>query len=170
MSVRMFRSCLRLLAAAGLAIPLLTAGSAAAGTVREASVQAMAEPGDVFAGYRDPFNLTTGAGQQVVVGRLNVPAGAYTIFAKAYTTVANNGYPRTLRCYLDAQGDWDTNLVTFDGVTPNIPIVLTANHVFPGSGTITLSCGFEIQSGSTQLRFVKINAIAARNLSNIPLF
>ncbi|WP_141975431.1 hypothetical protein [Saccharothrix saharensis] len=146
-----------------VAVPMLTSAAPAARSSQpEGPVRVMATPGDVFAGYKTEFLLSTGANQQVVVGRLNVPAGAFT-------TVDNSGYARTIRCVLDSQGDWDRSIVTFDGVTPNMPIVLTVNHVFPAPGTVTLSCGFDFQSGRTLLQFIKIDAIAAAGWSNTTL-
>jgi hypothetical protein len=156
--------------AAGL---VLTAGSVATakGLAGAAPVvRPSAVSGDVISGYKDQYHLVTGANQQALVGSLNLPAGGFAIFAKAYTTVPlPDGAARTIRCYLRAGQDFDQQIVDHDAVVAGATIALQVNHVFSSPGQVSLTCGYLYQSGQTYLGFVKLTAVAAGHVSIAPM-
>lgn len=129
---------------------------------------AAADPAAVYSGYKDQFQLTTAANRQAEVGRLNLPAGNYTIFAKLNLAVAS-GYNETIRCYLKAGGDYDRSIANHDGTIAGVPMSLNVVHAYAAPGIVTLTCGHDVASGSTPLTFIKITAVRASSLSNTPM-
>lgn len=154
------------------ATTFLNPGSAPVAATAHATeyAQSMQTSGAVISRYRDTHRLTTAAGQQVEIGRVNLPAGNYTIFAKMYPTVPlPSGYKKTIRCVLSAGGDFDQTVVEHDGMIASVPITLNVVHTFPAAGPAILSCGYDYVAGDTYLRFIKVTAIPANQLSNAPL-
>jgi hypothetical protein len=138
-----------------------------AGGTRASAVSA----GTVVSGYKDTFHLVTGPNQQVTVGALRVPPGAYSISAKLYATVPlPQGRKTTIRCVLDSQqGDFDQTIVDHDGRIANVSIALNVVHSYHSRATVLLRCGHDYTRGDTYLKFVKITAISTDSLVNRPL-
>ena len=131
-----------------------------------AATPTSAATGDVFSGFKNSYYLGTGAGQQSLVGTLNVPSGGYAITAKLYT-----GNPLTypnaeLRCLLTAGNDFDRTIVSINGGFPVTTVVLNVVHTFPTSGKVYLSCGFDGQANSMYLGFIKITAVGGSVINN----
>lgn len=156
-------TALALASAAGAALVGLTPVTAGALPSAGAAGQAA-----VYSGYRDQFQLTTAANGQVEVGRLNLPAGSYAVFAKLNVAVAG-GDNETIRCYLKAGGDFDRSIANHDGTIAAVPMSLNVVHTYAAPGVVTLTCGHDVTRGSTPLTFIKITAIRASSLSNTPM-
>ncbi|MCT9931667.1 hypothetical protein N5079_15745 [Planotetraspora sp. A-T 1434] len=132
--------------------------------------RADAATGDVIAGWKNSFRLTTAANQQVDVGRLNLPAGKYAIFAKLFIGLPlPSGLKTTVRCALWAGVDNDQSIVDHDGNISGVPIALNVVHDFTTPGQAVLTCGHDVVSGQTDLGMIKITAISTGSLVNVPL-
>jgi hypothetical protein len=71
-------------------------------------------PAAVYSGFKNQFTLATVANGEREVGRLRLPAGSYTIFAKLNLDVASGGNQH-IRCFLRAGGDFDRSIANHDG-------------------------------------------------------
>ncbi|MEW1841195.1 hypothetical protein AB0392_24905 [Nonomuraea angiospora] len=132
--------------------------------------RADAATGDVIAGWKNSFRLTTAANQQVEVARLNLPAGKYAIFAKLYTDIPlPDGLETAVKCGLWAGGDNDQSMVNHDAMYAYEPIALNVVHDFTTSGATVLTCGHVWTSGQTDLNMIKITAISTGSLINVAL-
>lgn len=122
-----------------------------------------------YSTFKDSFQLTTAANALVPVARLDLPAGAYVIFAKLFTgvPVALGGFAESVKCELVAGGDFDQGFATHDAVTPYTSISLNVAHQFSAAGTAALNCGHVFTNGKTTLGFVKISAVRVATLSNV---
>ncbi|MFL1901137.1 hypothetical protein ACJWDR_18770 [Streptomyces tauricus] len=125
-------------------------------------------PAAVYSGFKNQFTLTTVANGEREVGRLRLPAGSYTIFAKLNLDVASGGNQH-IRCFLRAGGDFDRSIANHDGTIAFMPMSLNVVHTFAAPGSVVLRCGHVFAGGSTPVSFIKITAIRASSLSNTPM-
>jgi hypothetical protein len=125
---------------------------------------------DIISGFKDNFRLRTNANQQVEIGRLALPAGSYSIWAKLFVQVPlPAGLAATIRFRLQAGGDFDITSVTHDGTIAFLGVALNVVHNFGQPGSAVLTGEHFITAGETDLGFIKITALSGTTLSNNPI-
>jgi hypothetical protein len=125
----------------------------------------------IFASFQDgPVDIPNGGG---TIASLNVPAGKYAVFAKAWVQDQDDGFDVGTFCQLNAGASIDQTYVEADNPTDNPgpsrgTAALELVHEFTAPGTITLDCDdFLGGSGVDEARFIKIIAIRSPSLSNV---
>ena len=122
---------------------------------------------DIISGWKNHFMLKRGPNQPVEVGRLALPAGRYSIWAKFYVGIPRpEGLASTVRSRLQAENDFDIAIITHDGTISNVSVALNVVHTFPQAGSVVLTCEFLLAPGDTDIEFIKITAMNAENLVN----
>ena len=125
---------------------------------------------DIISGWKNHFVLKRGPNQPAEVGRLALPAGRYSIWAKFYVGIPRpEGLASTVRSRLQAGNDFDIAIITHDGTIPNVSAALNVVHDFPQAGSAVLTCEFLFAPGDTDIEFIKITAVNAESLVNNPL-
>jgi hypothetical protein len=120
-------------------------------------------PSNAFVADESDDSFTEVATTRTVLGRLNVPAGKYVIFAKA--TLNNNAAQASWDCDLTAGTSQDaTGGGALQVGTPDDREILTlsVSHEFAAPGTVELACSASL-SGNAGM--VVINAIQVETLS-----
>jgi hypothetical protein len=122
----------------------------------------------IFSAWRNDFTLKRAQNQRVEVGRLSLPIGRYSIWAKFYL-----GLPQipgvdsqTVQARLEAGNDFDVSRVSNSFTTPGAVAALNVVHFFPVAGAAVLTCEFPFRSGETDILFIKITAVNADSLTN----
>jgi hypothetical protein len=125
---------------------------------------------DIISGFRDHLQLAHGANQPVEVGRLNLPVGTYSIWAKFYLGIPRpEGLASTVSSRLQAGNDFDVTIVTHDATIAFTSVALNVVHTFSTAGSAILTCEFLFADGDTDVEFLKITAVNAQSLQNHPL-
>jgi hypothetical protein len=126
---------------------------------------------DIISGFKNHFQLELANGQTIQLGRLNLPSGSYSIWAKLYTGIPRpEGFLDTLHFRLQAGNDFDDVIVTHDGQIPNVAVALNVVHTFSAPGAAVLTCrNIGPSSNETDLHFIKITAVSGASFTNAPL-
>jgi len=126
---------------------------------------------DIISGFKNHFKLKKDPGERVEVGRLALPAGRYSIWAKFYL-----GPPRpegvtssTVKCRLQAGNDFDDTIISHNRNVTGASAALNVVHSFTNAGFAALTCEFVDAAGDTNIEFIKITAVNAGVLVNNPL-
>jgi hypothetical protein len=110
--------------------------------------------------------LTNDSVNPVVVATMNVPAGSYTVVAKAVATFSPSAVV-AVTCQLVAEGDFDTSTVTVVGTT-GTALALQVAHEFAAPGAAVLRCydaaGADPHAAVTLAR---VTAVRTSTLSNV---
>ena len=122
---------------------------------------------DITSGFKDAFDLKTDADQQVEIGKLTLPAGVYSIWAKLYIKPSDDDR-RNIQFRLQAENDFDIATSSRGGQRA-ASVALNVVHQFAQSGTVTLTGAHRGDDGDTELGFVKITAVRGGSLQNNPL-
>lgn len=144
------------LGAAGLATV------AAAGILSSAPAHSAvtAAPPEVFSGF-DNLDLIGSAGR---TNSITVPAGSYSIHAKAFVSNDGNVGTTTTTCRLSAGGNFDDSAATVSG-SARAALALQVVHETSASRTITLSCTKSGSSNLVRMEFVKITATRVNDVA-----
>jgi hypothetical protein len=121
---------------------------------------------DITSGFKDAFHLDTNANQQVEIGRLALPAGAYSIWAKLFIKPSDDR--KDIQFRLQAEGDFDITSASRGGER-SASVALNVVHNFAQSGNVVLTGAHQGDDGETDLGFIKITAVRAASLQNNPL-
>ena len=168
----MIRSIAALAVVSALAIGS-TVLPASAGGAPYLTKKAYRQNEGIFTTWNDAAQQTPGLGPMVAgpiaqsqlatVESLNVPAGKYAIFAKAWVQ-QHVGAPQHVHCGLFAGGDFDHSRTQSGQFDASLSLEVT--HTFSDPGAITLECADDGASGDSDahVQWVKIIAIRANKL------
>jgi hypothetical protein len=126
---------------------------------------------DIISGFKNHFQLKRGPGERVEVGRLALPAGRYSIWAKFYL-----GPPRpegvassTVKSRLQAGNDFDETIISHNRNITGASAAFNVVHSFTNAGSAVLTCEFVDATGDANIEFIRITAVNAGGLVNNPL-
>jgi hypothetical protein len=133
--------------------------------------------GRIFGGFNDGPGEIPGDDEPQQIAKLDLPEGAYAIFAKVQLGAPNN--EASVRCKLTAGLDSDeASIVLEDSEQPDTLLggasrqvmKLQVVHRFDSPGSAILSCSdalFSGLSGTAQFRHLKIIAMEGSHVSNV---
>jgi len=122
---------------------------------------------DITSGFKDAFQLITDSNQQVEIGRLALPAGTYSIWAKVFIKPTDSDR-KNIQFRLQAEGDFDITTAS-RGNERAASVALNVVHTFAGPGNVVLTGAHQGDDGKTDLGFIKITAVRGGSLQNSPL-
>jgi hypothetical protein len=122
---------------------------------------------DVTSGFKDAFHLDTDKDEPKEIGRLALPAGTYSIWAKLFIKAADDDR-KNIQFRLQAEGDFDITTASRGGERA-ASVALNVVHNFSGPGNVVLTGAHQDDDGETDLGFIKITAVRGASLQNNPL-
>lgn len=131
----------------------------------------------IFASFKDgptdiasvgPFPAPPAVPPLTTIASLSVPKGKYAINAKLYVEASTSF--NDIHCRLVAGTDFDQTLIVSNDDAEFTAMSLQVVHNFTAPGAVTLGCADDAAAGDMddQARFIKITAIRARSVVNVP--